>query len=233
MFNTGSSMDGTWTAEARTPVRDWDAVWFVRTQQVFSYYGYLGFKRLFDILVGLFMFACLFPLMVVISIVIRMSSPGPAIYCQRRLTQGGKTFTMFKFRTMVADAEQNGQEIWAGEEDPRVTRFGRFMRKMRLDELPQLINVLIGDMSLIGPRPERPELSRQLSKELPGFNKRLQVKAGLTGLAQVAAGYASSTESYRVKLAWDIVYIRNRSILLEVEIALRTVMVILTGFGAR
>jgi lipopolysaccharide/colanic/teichoic acid biosynthesis glycosyltransferase len=140
---------------------------------------------------------------------------------------------MFKFRTMRTNAERDGKAVWATASDPRVTKIGKLLRRTRLDELPQLINVLTGDMSLIGPRPERPEIARELSERFPSFNKRLKVKAGLTGLAQVQHGYAASSEAYRKKLAWDLVYIRKQSIALELEIAARTCVVVLTGDGAR
>ncbi|HQH27705.1 MAG TPA: sugar transferase [Oligoflexia bacterium] len=191
------------------------------------------FKRLFDVAASLALLSMLGPFMILISLIIRLSSSGPAIYCQKRLTEGGRVFTMFKFRTMVAHAEQDGKAVWACSSDPRVTRLGRFLRQTRLDELPQLINILMGDMSLIGPRPERPEIASQLVREFPAFNKRLRVKAGLTGLAQVQNGYAASTETYRKKLAWDILYIKKRSIFLEISIAAKTFLVVLTGDGAR
>ena len=194
---------------------------------------YLSLKRVLDILVSLAMLTLLGPLMLIISVGIRLCSPGAAIYCQKRLTDGGKMFTMFKFRTMSTDAESVSGAVWADMNDPRVTSIGKLLRKTRLDELPQLLNVLIGDMSLVGPRPERPELARKLVKELPSFKRRLDVKAGLTGLAQIGPGYAADVISYREKLAWDIVYIQNRSLWLDLKIIVRTVYVVLTGFGAR
>ncbi len=155
------------------------------------------------------------------------------IFSQRRLTRHGKVFTMYKFRTMSVDAEQKTGAVWAVSEDPRVTKIGRVLRKFRIDELPQLLNVLAGDMSLIGPRPERPEIAAKLKKELPAFQRRLEVKAGITGLAQVGSGYASCVRSYQRKLALDLIYINNRCLLLDLRIALKTVFVVLTGAGAR
>lgn len=195
--------------------------------------GYLAGKRIFDVLCSLALLTFAVPVMVVVSIAIRLSSPGPAIYCQRRLTDGGKVFTIFKFRTMSTDAESTCGAVWADPKDNRVIPIGRFLRKTRLDELPQLLNVLIGDMSFVGPRPERPEIARQLTKELPAFARRLEVRAGLTGLAQIAAGYADDVESYRKKLAWDILYIKKRSLYLDSVIVIRTIVVVLTGHGAR
>ena len=171
--------------------------------------------------------------MVVLCISVRISSRGTAIFQQKRLTKDGQLFDMYKFRTMVADAEVKSGPVYAADSDPRVTKFGRFLRITRLDELPQLINVLIGDMSLIGPRPERPEMAQNLAQDLPSFHRRLEVKAGLSGLAQIQGGYASDVESYRKKLALDLLYIKNRGFLLDLKIAVRTILVIFTGFGAR
>jgi lipopolysaccharide/colanic/teichoic acid biosynthesis glycosyltransferase len=190
-------------------------------------------KRVVDVLGALAILTFALPVMLSLALVIRLSSPGPSIYLQRRLTRGGKVFTMFKFRTMSQTAEEKSGAVLAQKNDTRITPFGKFLRKFRLDELPQVINVMIGDMSLIGPRPERPEIARQLSVELPDMKKRLEVNAGLTGLAQVQAGYASDIDSYKEKLKWDITYVENRSLLLDLKIAIRTIKVVLTGDGAR
>lgn len=194
---------------------------------------YDGMKRFLDILLSLAMLVFAVPLMLFLSVIIRLSSPGPAIYCQKRLTTHGRVFTIFKFRTMVSNAENGTGAVWAKKGDARITPLGKFMRKTRLDELPQLINVLIGDMSLIGPRPERPEFATQLQKEFSEFKKRYEVPAGLTGLAQVSADYADSLDSYKTKLHYDLEYVRNRSLLLDIKILLRTVIVICTGRGAQ
>lgn len=194
---------------------------------------YDAWKRLFDILASIFLLTFAVPLMLLLSLIVRLSSPGPAIYCQTRLTTGKRVFTIFKFRTMVSDAESKSGAVWASKEDPRITKIGRFMRKTRLDELPQLMNILIGDMSLIGPRPERPEIAEELQKKFPNFMKRCEVPAGLTGLAQVSSGYADSIDSYTDKLKHDLEYVENRSILLDFKILLKTVMVVITGDGAR
>ncbi|HMO17412.1 MAG TPA: sugar transferase [Oligoflexia bacterium] len=190
-------------------------------------------KRFMDIFISLAILIFAVPIMIVLSILIRLSSPGPAIYCQKRLTTGGRVFTIFKFRTMVSDAETSSGAVWASKNDPRITSLGMFMRKTRLDELPQLINVLIGDMSLIGPRPERPEFARKLQSRYPGFKKRYQVPAGLSGLAQVSAEYADSIDSYKLKLIYDLIYVKNRSLLLDTIIALKTIYVMVSGRGAR
>lgn len=134
---------------------------------------------------------------------------------------------------MSTDAERTSGAVWAADRDPRITPFGHFMRKTRLDELPQLLNVVIGDMSLVGPRPERPEFARELEQKLPSFSKRTQVKAGLTGLAQISSGYAASVDSYKEKLAWDRLYVQRRSFMLDLRIMIRTVAVVFRGDGAR
>ncbi len=190
-------------------------------------------KRGIDVLAAIFLLAFLLPIMLIVALLVKLTSEGPVLYSQKRLTDGNKIFTMYKFRTMRCDAESGTGAVWAQQNDPRVTPIGAFMRKTRLDELPQLLNVVIGDMSLIGPRPERPEIAKQLAEELPEMKRRLAVKAGLTGLAQVQAGYAADAEDYKEKLRWDINYIENRSLRLDLRIALRTIKVILTGFGAR
>jgi len=191
------------------------------------------FKQGFDVLGALALLIATAPLTIFAAMAIKITSPGPIIFRQDRLTKGGKHFSLLKFRTMVANAETGTGAIWAQQNDPRVTRLGRFLRRTRIDELPQLFNVLSGDMSLIGPRPERPEFSDKLAEQFPSFNKRLEVKAGITGLAQVGSGYASCLSSYRKKLALDLLYIQNRCLLLDLKITLKTILVILTGSGAR
>lgn len=190
-------------------------------------------KRGFDVALAVVLLTILLPLMVLIGILIKLSSPGPMLFTQRRLTAGGRVFTMYKFRTMCANAESKTGAVMAAANDMRVTRLGRILRKSRFDELPQLVNVIIGDMSLIGPRPERPEIAKELVRQLPEMRERLSVAAGLTGLAQVKAGYVSSAEEYKEKLAWDMQYIKKRSLLLDLKIAWLTIWVIITGRGAR
>ncbi|MGL5641749.1 MAG: sugar transferase, partial [Paraclostridium sp.] len=141
-----------------------------------------------------------------------------------------KKFLVYKMRSMRVDAEKHGGAQWAQKDDPRVTKIGKFIRKTRIDEIPQLFNILKGDMSLIGPRPERPELTYEFDKEIPGFIERLSIKPGLTGLAQVNGGYDISPKD---KLKWDMIYIKNRSILLDINIVFKTVGVVFTGEGAR
>ncbi len=190
-------------------------------------------KRCIDLVGACSLLVILSPVMLIVAACVRLTSPGPIILRQRRLTLGGKEFTLLKFRTMRQDAEKTSGPKLAEAGDPRVTSVGRIMRKTRLDELPQLINVVKGEMSLIGPRPERPEIARQLGTSIHGFDRRLGAKAGLTGLAQVVQGYPDDIEGYRTKLAWDLVYIRQQSLGLDLWIAYRTIGTILSGSGAK
>lgn len=190
-------------------------------------------KRLFDILGASVLLLFSLPLMLLVAIAVLLLSGRPVLFGQRRLTTGGREFTMWKFRSMSRDAEVKSGPVWATVNDPRVTPLGRFLRRTRLDELPQIFNVLAGDMSLVGPRPERPEMADKLRESLRWFDKRLEVKAGLTGLAQVEAGYSGDMDDYRDKLALDILYVRKKSILLDLIIGFKTIKVILSGSGSR
>lgn len=187
------------------------------------------FKRSFEIIFSIALLLFTLPVLVLTAIAIKLESPGPVFYKQERMGLNGKTFNIFKLRSMRTDAEKNGPQ-WAAKNDPRVTRVGKFIRKTRIDELPQLINILRGDMSLIGPRPERPMFTEEFEKEIPGFKKRLLVKPGLTGWAQVNGGYEATPAE---KFEMDMYYIRNQSLKLDMKILLRTVWVVLTGDGAR
>ncbi|TGA98531.1 sugar transferase [Sporolactobacillus shoreae] len=191
--------------------------------------SYLHLKRAGDILLSAVGLIVALPLIVIFSILIMIETPGSAFYSQVRVGKDGKKFRMVKLRSMRIDAEKAGAK-WAEAHDPRVTRVGRLIRKTRIDELPQLISVLRGDMSLIGPRPERPVFTEQFERDIPGFKNRLMVKPGLTGLAQVSGGYDLSP---REKLVYDLEYIRKLSPKLDFEIIIKTIRVLLTGEGAR
>jgi lipopolysaccharide/colanic/teichoic acid biosynthesis glycosyltransferase len=195
--------------------------------------GYDYIKRTVDIVGAVALGLSLAPVMLGVAVLIRGTSAGPIVYKQKRLTMGGKEFMLCKFRTMRQDAERDTGAVVAQLRDVRVTGVGRFLRKTRLDELPQLWNVLRGDMSLIGPRPERPELAKNFEKKIKGFQRRLGVKAGLTGLAQVIQGYPEYTDGYRQKLALDVLYIKKKSMALDMWIALKTIGVVMSGSGAR
>lgn len=189
-------------------------------------------KRTFDILVSIVLLTLAAPLMAVVALTIALESRGPIFYAQERVGLGGRIFTLLKFRSMRTDAETAAAPQWASKRDPRVTRVGALLRPMRIDELPQLINVLRGDMSLIGPRPERPFFVDQLSREIPFYEFRHVIRPGLTGWAQINAPYASSITETRVKLSYDLYYIKNRSFLIDLQIALSTIQVVLLREGA-
>lgn len=183
-------------------------------------------KRLLDLAIVLLALPVLLILMPILILIIKLDSPGPAFYRQVRLGRAGKPFSIIKLRSMYVDAEQNGEARWATQDDPRITRVGRVLRKTRLDELPQLINVLLGEMSFIGPRPERPEFVRELEQHIPYYRTRLLVKPGLTGWAQVQYSYTSSVEDTFVKLQYDLYYIHRWSVWLDLYILFRTVAVV-------
>ena len=188
--------------------------------------------RLFDIVLSLAMLVFTLPLMLLTAVAIRLDSRGPVLYRQERVGQHGRCFTLLKFRSMRPDAEASGP-VWASQRDARVTRVGAFIRLTRIDELPQLINILRGEMSFIGPRPERPHFVEQLERVLPSYSERSRVKPGLTGWAQVNYPYGASVEDARAKLSYDLYYVRNRSLLLDLLILLATVRVVLFQRGAR
>jgi lipopolysaccharide/colanic/teichoic acid biosynthesis glycosyltransferase len=171
--------------------------------------------------------------MLLTALAIRLESPGPVIYRQERVGQGGRLFTVLKFRSMAEDAEKDGKPRWAQTNDPRVTRVGGFIRKTRIDELPQLLNVVRGDMSFVGPRPERPKFVEELSKSIPYYGVRHSVKPGVTGWAQVRLAYGASLEDAVRKLENDLYYVKNHSLFLDLLILLETVRVVLFREGAR
>jgi sugar transferase (PEP-CTERM system associated) len=189
-------------------------------------------KRASDILAASILLFPTLPLFPLVALLVKLDSKGPAIYSQTRAGLRGKPFTMYKFRSMRIDAEVKGAQ-WAVDNDPRVTRLGKFLRLSRLDELPQLYNVLRGDMSLVGPRPERPEMIDELSKQIPYYQERHGVRPGITGWAQTSYAYTSSIEDTKVKLEYDLYYLKNHSLLLDFVIMFQTIRVALRGIGAR
>ncbi len=189
-------------------------------------------KRALDVMISLMLLIPAAPVMLLTALAIRLESRGPVIYKQDRVGLFEKEFTVYKFRSMRTDAEKNGA-VWAKEHDDRVTRVGHFIRKVRIDELPQIWNILKGDMSFIGPRPERMTFVENLKKEIPYYSLRHTVKPGLTGWAQVCYPYGASVEDAMRKLEYDLYYIKNISILLDITIILKTVGVVLFPKGAR
>ncbi len=197
-----------------------------------STFGRLG-KRLFDLAICVAMLPVALPLMGLITIASLIESRfrEPVLYRQVRISENGRPFTIYKFRSMCADAEKNGAQ-WAEKNDPRITRVGKILRKSRFDELPQLFNVLKGDMSFVGPRPERPEFVEKLAAAIPYYNERHRVKPGLTGWAQIRYEYGASEEDGREKLQYDLYYVKNYSIMIDLLILLQTAEVVLLGKGA-
>jgi lipopolysaccharide/colanic/teichoic acid biosynthesis glycosyltransferase len=163
----------------------------------------------------------------------RLESRGPVFILQPRVGRAGRIFEIIKLRSMVADAERDGEAKWAGAQDERITPVGRWIRRLRVDELPQFVNVLLGQMSLVGPRPERPELHDQIVKIHPEFSMRVAVKPGITGLAQIYNGYADSVDASRRKLQYDRRYLAHISAGLDFSLLVKTVKVVLTGHGSR
>jgi len=191
------------------------------------------FKRGFDIVVSLIGLIVTSPILFISILILKLTSPGPALFRQTRVGINGYFFDIFKLRTMVVNAESQTGPVWARENDPRVTSFGKFLRKSRIDEIPQLVNVLKGEMSIIGPRPERPEFVNILSKEISDYQKRLQVRPGITGLAQTKQAYDATIKDVRKKVKFDLLYIKRMCFLTDLRILLGTVSVVLTGRGAR
>jgi len=217
-------------ALGRVPLRHLTPAWFMSMLHLRQKpYTRLA-KRAFDLLVssaGLLVVAPLFPFLVLLV----RTTPGPIIYRQTRLGEGGRHFTIFKLRTMRVDAEDEGTARFAQEHDSRVTRIGRLLRRTHLDELPQLWNVLRGEMSVVGPRPERPEFVALLERSVPFWTRRLLVKPGITGWAQLRCGYAFDSSSAAEKLSYDLWYLRNRNLVVDLAICAKTVSTLLFRSG--
>ncbi len=190
-------------------------------------------KDVFDIVFASIGLVATAPLMLITAGLIKLDSPGPVLFKQERVGQGGRTFVLIKFRTMYHGAENESGPVWAQENDIRITRVGRVIRKLRIDELPQMLNVLQGEMSFVGPRPERPYFVRKLEKIIPYYNQRLTVKPGITGWAAVNYQYGASVDDAIEKLQYDLYYIKNLSLLLDILTALKTINVMFSGKGSR
>jgi exopolysaccharide biosynthesis polyprenyl glycosylphosphotransferase len=190
-------------------------------------------RRLLDVALGSLLLLATLPLLLLAALAIKLDSPGPVFYRQERVGRGGRPFMLYKFRSMVVDAEAAGAPVWARKGDSRVTRVGRFLRLTRIDEIPQVLNVLRGDMAFVGPRPERPAFVEQLGRLIPHYHDRAMVKPGITGWAQVNYPYGASVEDARQKLAYDLYYVRRRSLFLDLLILVATVRVVLFQEGSR
>jgi len=190
-------------------------------------------KRTFDVLASLFILFVTLPIILLTMILIKLDSRGPLFYKQTRVGECGRPFDVYKFRSMKVDAEKEGSPQWAKKNDDRVTRVGKIIRLIRVDELPQILNVLLGDMSFVGPRPERPYFVKQLTKEIPYYSTRHSVKPGITGWAQVKFPYGASIEDAKEKLQYDLYYVKNHTLFLDIIIMFNTVQIVLFGQGAR
>lgn len=191
--------------------------------------SFAKFKRAMDYFLAILGLAVTSPLLFFAAILIKLNSPGPVVYKQNRVGKKGKVFEIYKLRTMRLDAEKYTGAVWARENDPRITYIGKLLRKMHIDEIPQLINVLKGEMSIVGPRPERPEMVRDLKKVICDYEKRLLVKPGITGLAQVCHKYDETIADVKKKIKYDILYIKKMCWLIEMRILAQTFVVVLTG----
>jgi sugar transferase (PEP-CTERM system associated) len=217
----------------KIPVEEINPSWLVQSSGFFITPFIRLMKRIVDVLFASTLLVVTLPLLPVIACGIKLTSKGPVFYLQKRVGVNGRPFTIFKFRSMADNAEQGTGASWARENDPRVTPIGAFIRKTRIDELPQLVNVLKGDMSFIGPRPERPEFVEKISRVTPYYLERHAVKPGITGWAQVMYPYGSSLGDSVEKLRYDLYYINNLSFVLEILIVLETIKVVLFRRGGR
>ncbi|MDW8323373.1 MAG: TIGR03013 family PEP-CTERM/XrtA system glycosyltransferase [Burkholderiales bacterium] len=215
------------------PLESMNASWLIFAEGFYSGTARDVVKRAFDLTVSAVLLLITLPLMLLTALAIKLDSPGPVFYTQQRVGQFGRIFTIYKFRSMRADAERDGQPQWARVNDDRTTRVGRFIRRTRIDELPQMINVFLGQMSFVGPRPERPFFVQELSAQVPYYNARHSLKPGITGWAQVRYHYGGSVEDAIGKLQYDLYYVKNHSLFLDLMILLMTVQVVVSGKGAR
>jgi exopolysaccharide biosynthesis polyprenyl glycosylphosphotransferase len=188
-------------------------------------------KRVSDVVISFVILVLTLPLNILVAFAIKIDSKGPILFKQERIGMNNKNFTIYKFRSMYLDAEKTTGPVWSTKDDPRVTGVGKIMRKLRIDEIPQFFNVLKGEMSLVGPRPERPYFVERLSEQIPYYRRRLKVRPGITGWAQVKHKYDESIEDVKVKLRYDLFYIENMSLRMDLKILARTILVVLFGKG--
>lgn len=215
------------------PLESVNASWFIFAEGFDSGAARDLVKRVFDLTVSAALLIVSLPIMIITALAIKLESRGPVFYTQERVGQFGKPFTIYKFRSMYTDAEKDGLPQWARQNDDRTTRVGRIIRRLRIDELPQLINVFLGQMSFVGPRPERPYFVQELTAQIPYYNARHSLKPGITGWAQVRFPYGASVEDAMGKLQYDLYYVKNHSLFLDLMILLLTVQVVILGKGAR
>jgi len=218
---------------SKIAVADLSPEWIVRCKGFRRNPLIIFTKRAIDVIVSAVGLLLSAPITLLTAAAIRVDSPGPIFYRQERVGQNNEPFTIYKFRSMCEGAEANGGPVWAAEGDPRVTRVGNIIRKVRIDEIPQMINVLRGQMSLVGPRPERPFFVQTLNKQIPYYSLRHSIKPGITGWAQICYSYGDSEEDAIEKLQYDLYYIKNMSALFDLQIIFESLKVVLLGKGAR
>lgn len=221
------------TVFGRVSTRDMRPSELVFSSELGPRIGKVIIQSVYSWVLGLIGILVTSPLMLIVALVVRVSSPGPVLFRQTRVGRNGRLFTLYKFRSMYRDAEAATGAVWAVKDDPRVTPVGRWLRKMRLDELPQLFNVVKGDMSIVGPRPERPEFVEMLEKKTPYYRQRLCVKPGVTGWAQINHKYGDTIEDAITKLEYDLYYIKNMAASLDAFIVFHTIKTVLLGRGAQ
>jgi exopolysaccharide biosynthesis polyprenyl glycosylphosphotransferase len=221
------------TVTGKLPIQSLRLGWLLFSPGFCTSRSLLIYKRVASVLLSIIGLLLSLPLLPLIALAIKLSSPGAILYRQRRVGRHGVVFDCYKFRTMRADAEADTGPTWADDDDPRITSVGRFLRLTRLDEIPQLWNVFKGDMSLIGPRPERPEFVGELKRQIPHYDLRHTLRPGITGWAQIRYKYGNSVEDAREKLCYDLFYIKNMSPGLDALILFQTIKTILLARGAK
>ena len=214
----------------KVPLTAINEIWFLENISQEKKQSYETFKRIFDFVFGIILLIMSLPFWPLIAIIIKLGSSGKIFYTQIRVSKNGKSFVMTKFRSMRQDAEKDGPKM-ATEQDARVTKFGKFLRKSRLDELPQLWNIIKGEMSFVGPRAERPEFHQELKAKIPFYQERYLIKPGLSGWAQIKYGYGSSVADNFEKVQYDLYYIKNRSFIFDLSVILKTINIVLRGGG--
>lgn len=214
----------------KVPLAAINEVWFIENISQEQKQSYETFKRIFDFIFGIIILIVSLPFWPIIALIIKLESSGNVFYRQTRIGQSGKPFVMTKFRSMKKDAEKDGPQMTA-KQDNRITKFGNFLRKSRLDEIPQLWNIIKGEMSFVGPRAERPEFHQELKTHIPFYQERYLIKPGLSGWAQIKYGYGSSIDDNFEKVQYDLYYIKNRSFIFDLSIILKTINIILRGGG--
>ncbi len=221
------------TVFGRLSIRELQPEELVFTSELRPNAALIGVQQAYSWMLAMMALVVAFPVMVAVAIAVKLSSPGPIFYRQTRVGLNGRNFTLYKFRSMGVNAEKGTGAVWATKNDPRVTPLGRWLRKLRLDELPQLFNVLKREMTMVGPRPERPEFVKMLSEKIPYYRQRHYVPPGITGWAQINHKYGDTIEDTEKKLEYDLYYIKRQSVVFDFYIMFQTVKVMLLSRGAQ